>query len=376
MSELSRTVLGATEQISDAQRGLANIRAVNRERKKQAYASLGASFRQFSNDLKGYQSMQEKNRADAEIASLNDADALGRLNDDPAEAYATLQAARRGIKTRAAAEVADNLSQKWMKWADQRQKDTLAEARIYSAEQRAADANASRENIATLNSDLRRQIEESRRTGQIDLETLRQENRRETEKTKYLNQMALQGERAASAEKLLKMRLASQEDIADREFQIKSRLADIAQGRVDLATDVYVLDKWFKENRLALQTAGVERDSAIGLLRNVEHELQVQTETFQKMQAGLADPADAEGNSAFAETKGRIDSLRTKLDALKMELAKPVKPPSPAPAPAPRTPMMPTYGADVLSTLTPDEMKEFESMDADGQEQFLRVMGR
>lgn len=94
MSDLSSTILQGTSQVSDSYKGLANLRAVNRERKTRAMSGIGDSLAEMGKALKSYGSWRDAKAAEDETRQVEDAYALGMQTGDPTKALVTLGATK------------------------------------------------------------------------------------------------------------------------------------------------------------------------------------------------------------------------------------------------------------------------------------------
>lgn len=133
MSDLSRTVLAGTEEVSRAYSGLANLNAVNRERKRKAAAGLGDSLAELGQTIKDYGSWRDAKKAEDETRQVDDAYALGMQTGEPEKALVTLGAVR--PTTAAAATLRAKRMEAATEAARQRNADRLNEAEKFNRQQ-------------------------------------------------------------------------------------------------------------------------------------------------------------------------------------------------------------------------------------------------
>lgn len=133
MSELSRAVQIGTEQVSRAYSGLANLHAVNRERKRRAAEGLGESLSELGRTIRDYGSWRDAKKAEDEERQVDDAYALGMQTGEPEKALVTLGAVR--PTTAAAATLRAKRMEAATEAARQRNAARLAEAEEFHRQQ-------------------------------------------------------------------------------------------------------------------------------------------------------------------------------------------------------------------------------------------------
>lgn len=142
MSELTRTILAGTSQVKDAYEGLANLRAVNRQRKAKAMEGIGESLASLGSTFKEYGSWKAAKQAEDESKQVDDAYALGMQTGDPTKALVTLGAVR--PTTAGAAARRARLMDQAMKTSRDKIASQLDEAQRFDLEERTNKAREDR----------------------------------------------------------------------------------------------------------------------------------------------------------------------------------------------------------------------------------------
>lgn len=137
MSDLSSTVLRGTDQVTDAYKGLANLRAVNRERKTRAMAGIGESLASLGKTLRDYGSWKDAKAAEDETRQVEDAYALGMQTGEPEKALVTLGATK--VRHAASATLRSKRLAEVMSLAHQRNVERSDEALTNYREQQTED---------------------------------------------------------------------------------------------------------------------------------------------------------------------------------------------------------------------------------------------